>query len=93
MTRVDEVDWMAARDKEIDQRGVARPGGVMERRISVTGFCLGDRKAEVQHKADRFIIRVRFPAVAGQKFQVDARKTGDDAGVLALNGFCFLAPG
>jgi hypothetical protein len=87
--RVDEIDRVTARDKKIDERGIAAPRSVMQGRVSVAGFCLRDRKSEVEHETDRFIVEIGLPAIAGQKFEIDTRQRCNDPGMLPNDGLGF----
>ena len=58
----------------------------------MAGLCVGHGKAEVQHQADHFIIDVGFPAVARQKFEIEARETCNNIRMLSSNRFGVLPP-
>ncbi len=61
----------------------------MERGITVARLGLGNGESEVEHETNRLIVGVGFPTVAWQKLEINAGQVGDDAGMLAHEGFCF----
>src|SRR5437879_2740211 len=54
----------------------------MQRRVSVAGFCVRDRKAKIEHQADRFIVGIGLPAVTGQEFEIETGQGANNAGML-----------
>jgi hypothetical protein len=87
VARVNEINRVAARDKDIHEGGVTRPSRVVQWGVSVTRFCVRDREAKVEHETHRFMVGIGFPTVAGQKFEIQGRQVGNHAGILAADGF------
>ena len=59
----------------------------------MAGFCVRDRKAEIEHQADRFIVGIGLPAIAGQEFEIETGQVGDNVGILSGDSLRVLPTG
>jgi len=65
----------------------------MQRRVSVAGFCMRDRKAEIEHQSDSIIVGIGLPAVAGQEFEIETGQVGNNVGMLSGDSLRVLPAG
>jgi hypothetical protein len=59
----------------------------------VAGFCVRDRKPEIEHQADRFIVGIGLPAIAGQEFEIETGQVGNNLGMLPGDSLRVLPAG